>query len=123
LLNHLQDCGTDMRTLDRCYLPQTLMRHFRVQPRDLLEPAETPGLRRVFITVLDRVDRLNLAAEELPYLVRGRRLRAETTFICRLATRLADRLSKADPLAARVALTRTDTALSLLRAMGALVWR
>ena len=29
LLNHLQDCGTDMRTLDRCYIPQTLMRHFR----------------------------------------------------------------------------------------------
>jgi squalene synthase HpnC len=123
LLNHLQDCGDDMRTLDRCYIPQTLMRHFSVSPRDLLGREETPALRRAFITILDRVDRLNLAAEELPYLVRSRRLRAETTFICRLALRLADRLTRNDPLAHRVALTKADGALSLLRALGALVWR
>ncbi len=123
LLNHLQDCGTDMRTLDRCYIPQTLMRHFRVGARDLLGPEETPALRRAFITILDRVDRLNLAAEELPYMVRNRRLRAETRFICRLAVRLAERLAHGDPLAKRVALTKTDGALSLIRALGALVWR
>lgn len=123
LLNHLQDCGTDMRMLDRCYIPQILMRHFRVNTGDLLAPEETPALRRAFITVLDRVGRLNLAAEELPSLVRSRRLRAETMFICRLARRLADRLSKGDPLAKRVALTKVDGALSLTRALGALVWR
>ncbi len=123
LLNHLQDCGTDIRRLDRCYIPQTLMRHFRVSTSDLLGTEETPALRRAFITVLDRVDRLNLAAEELPYLVRGRRLRAETMFICRLAMRLADRLSRTDPLANRVALTKADGTLSLFRALGALVWR
>jgi hydroxysqualene synthase len=123
LLNHLQDCGKDMQTLDRCYIPQTLMRHFRIQPRDLLAPGESPALRRAFITILDRVDRLNLAAEELPWLVRSRRLRAETTFICRLALRLAERLTKADPLAHRVKLTKMDGTLSLVRALGALVWR
>jgi farnesyl-diphosphate farnesyltransferase len=122
LLNHLQDCGKDMRELDRCYIPQTLMRHFRVGPRDLFGPEETPALRRTFITVLDRVDRLNLAAEELPGSVRSRRLRAETTFICRLAIRLAERLAKTDPLAKRVALTKADGAFSLLRALGALAW-
>jgi len=55
--------------------------------------------------------------------LRSRRLRAETMFICRLALRLADRLGKADPLAQRVALSKADGALSLLRALGALVWR
>jgi hydroxysqualene synthase len=123
ILNHMQDCADDLRTLDRCYIPQTLMRHFGVVTADLLRPAETPALRRAFITMLDRVDRLNLAAEELPDLVRGRRLRAETTFICRLAIRLADRLTKGDPLAGRVALTKMDGAFSLLRAVGALMWR
>jgi farnesyl-diphosphate farnesyltransferase len=123
LLNHLQDCGTDMRTLDRCYIPGTLMRHFGVKTRDLLGSEEPPALRRAITTVLDRVDRLNLAAEELPHLVRSRRLRAETVFICRLATRLTDRLAKNDPLAKRVALTKADGALSLMRALGALVWR
>ena len=123
LLNHLQDCGTDMKKLDRCYIPQTLMRHFQVNTRDLLGPEETPALRRAFITVLDRVDRLHLAAEELPYLVRNRRLRAETMLICRLSVRLADRLARNDPLAKRVGLTRIDGTFSLLRALGALVWR
>jgi farnesyl-diphosphate farnesyltransferase len=123
LLNHLQDCGNDIRTLDRCYIPETLMRHFQINTRDLLGPEETPALRRAFITVLDRVDRLNLAAEELPYLVRSRRLRAETMFICGLSVRLAERLAKADPLAQRVALTKKDGVFSLLRALGALVWR
>jgi hypothetical protein len=55
--------------------------------------------------------------------VRSRRLRAETTFICRLAIRLADRLARNDPLAQRVALSKGDAALSLMRALGALVWR
>jgi len=123
LLNHLQDCGDDLRNLDRCYIPQTLMRHFKIDVRDLLGPAETPALRRAFITILDRVDRLNLAAEELPWLVRSRRLRAETTFICRLSIRLAERLARGDPLATRVKLTKGDATLSLLRALGALVWR
>jgi farnesyl-diphosphate farnesyltransferase len=123
LLNHLQDCGEDLRALDRCYIPATLMRHFGVVPADLLAPSETPGLRRAFITILDRVDRLNLAAEDLPNLVRSRRLRAETTFICKLALRLAARLAKGDPLATRVALSKSDGAFSLMRAVGALVWR
>jgi hydroxysqualene synthase len=123
ILNHLQDCGTDMRTLNRCYLPQTLMRHFGVTARDLLAAAETPALRRVFITVLDQVHRLNQAAAELPKLVQSRRLRAETMFICRLARRLTVRLGKSDPLAQRVALTKADAARSLLRALGALAWR
>jgi squalene synthase HpnC len=123
LLNHLQDCAADMRTLDRCYIPQTLMRHFRINTRDLLGPEETPLLRRAFITVLDRVDRLSLVAEELPYLVRSRRLRAEAMLICRLSMRLAERLARTDPLAHRVKLTKTDGTLSLLRALGALVWR
>jgi phytoene/squalene synthetase len=123
LLNHLQDCGDDMRQLDRCYIPQTLLRHFGVDSRDLLGAEETPALRRAFITVLDRVDRLNLAAEELPWLVRGRRLRAETMLICRLSVRLAGRLTKSDPISQRVALTKMDGTFSLIRALGALVWR
>ena len=123
ILNHLQDCADDMREMDRCYLPQVLMRHFGARPLDLLRPMETPALRRVFITVLDRIDRLNLAAEELPDMVRSRRLRAETTMICGLAARLAARLGKNDPIAQRVALTKRDGMLSLFRAFGAFAWR
>ncbi len=123
VLNHMQDCRADLRALDRCYVPQTLMRHFDVETKDLLRDEETPALRRTFITLLDRIDRLNLAAEALPDMVKSRRLRAETAFIYGLAIRLTNRLAKDDPLAKRVALTRTDTVMSFFRAVGAFVWR
>jgi len=123
ILNHMQDCRDDLRTLDRCYIPQTLMRHFDVRTEDLLRDAETPGLRRAFITILDRIDRLNLAAQELPEAVRSRRLRAETALICALSLRLANRLANGDPLARRVKLTKLDGLMGLFRAFGAFAWR
>ena len=123
VMNHIQDCAKDLRTLDRCYIPRALMKHFSVATGDLLRPAESPALRRVFITMLDRVDRLNLAAADLPGEVRSRRLRAETTMICKLADRLAARLTRQDPLAERVALTKTDSMLSLMGGIGAFLWR
>ena len=123
ILNHLQDCRDDLRTLDRCYIPQTLLRHFGVKTEDLLSSEETPALRRAFITILDRIDRLNLAAENLPDEVKSRRLRAETSFICGLAVRLAARLTKYDPVAARVKLSKIDGLMCFFRAAGAFAWR
>ena len=121
VLNHLQDCGKDLVNLDRCYLPMNLMDHFGARIDDLRKPAESPALRRVFVTLLDRIDRLNQAAAELPSIARDRRLRLETAVICGLARRLANRLAYNDPLAMRVKLTKADAILSVLGAMRFLV--
>lgn len=123
VLNHIQDCAKDLEELDRCYIPRTLMKHFGVTENDLKRDQETPGLRRAFITMLDRVDRLNLAAEELPDMVRSNRLRGETMFICRLSTRLGTRLANNDPIAKRVGLKKIDFFMAACRALGALAWR
>ena len=116
VLNHLQDCAKDLAQLDRCYLPQALLDHFGASVEDLRRPKETPGLRRVFVTLLDRIDRLNQAAAELPQITRNRRLRLESAVILRLARRLGRRLAQNDPLATRVKLSKTD---GLLSAIGA----
>jgi len=121
ILNHLQDCGKDLAQLDRCYLPQSLLDHFSTSVEDLRLPAETPGMRRVFITLLDRIDRLNHAAAELPEVVRSRRLRLETAIIHGLAKRLARRLVNNDPLAGRVKLTKSDAVLAILTSIPALI--
>jgi farnesyl-diphosphate farnesyltransferase len=121
ILNHIQDCAKDLAELDRCYLPQVLMDHFSASVGDLRLPAETPALRRVFITLLDRVDRMNHAASELPEIVRNRRLRIETGIIHGLAKRLARRLVNNDPLASRVKLRKTDAVFSSLAAVFYLV--
>jgi farnesyl-diphosphate farnesyltransferase len=117
ILNHMQDCAKDLAELDRCYLPQSLLDHFGATVADLRLPAETPALRRVFVTLLDRIDRMNHAASELPEIVRNRRLRVETGIIHGLAKRLARRLVHGDPLAGRVKLRTTDAVFSVLSAM------
>jgi hydroxysqualene synthase len=117
ILNHMQDCANDLAELDRCYLPQVLLDHFGASVADLRLPVETAALRRVFVTLLDRVDRMNHAASELPEIVRNRRLRIETGIIHGLAKRLARRLVHNDPLASRVKLHKTDAVFSTLGAM------
>ena len=117
ILNHIQVCAKDLAELDRCYLPQILLDHFGASVEDLRRPAETPALRRVFATLLDRIDRMNHAATELPETVRDLRLRIETGIIHGLATRLARRLGRNDPLAARVKLRPADAVFSVVSAI------
>ena len=114
ILNHIQDCAKDLAELDRCYLPQALLDHFGTTIEDLRLPAETPALRRVFVTLLDRIDRMNHAASELPEIVRNRRLRLETGVIYGLSKRLAHRLAHNDPIAGRVKLQKVDAVFSVL---------
>jgi squalene synthase HpnC len=114
ILNHIQDCAKDLAELDRCYLPQSLLDHFGATVEDLRLPAETPALRRVFITLLDRIDRMNHAASELPEIVKDWRLRLETAVIHGLAKRLGRRLVHNDPIANRIKLTKSDAVFSVL---------
>jgi hydroxysqualene synthase len=114
VLNHIQDCAKDLAELGRCYLPQTLLDHFGASVDDLRLAAETPALRRVFITLLDRIDRMNQAASELPEIVRNVRLRLETAVIHGLSKRLARRLARHDPVANRVKLHKRDAVFSVL---------
>lgn len=117
ILNHIQDGANDLAELDRCYLPQALLDHFGATVADLRLPSETPALRRVFITLLDRIDRMNQAAADLPTTVRNRRLRLETGIIHGLSKRLARRLAQGDPLANRVKLQKADVVFSVLTSL------
>jgi farnesyl-diphosphate farnesyltransferase len=120
VLNHLQDCATDLAELDRCYLPLDMLEAAGASVEDLRRPEETPALRVVFSALLDRCDELNRAAAALPARARGVRLRLECAVIVALAKRLTARLRTADPIAARVKLTRGDVARSAARALAAL---
>ena len=117
VLNHLQDCQKDLHDLDRCYLPLDLMSAAGTDVTALSAKAETPGLRQVFASLLDRCDALNAEAATLPRLVRDRRLRIETGVIANLARRLTARLRRNDPIAGRVKLTKMDAVGALLGAL------
>jgi len=117
VLNHLQDCAKDLEMLDRCYLPEGLMADFGTSVADLRRPAMTPGMRKVFGSVLHRVERMTRFASDLPKRVKDRRLRMETAAIVGLAKRLAVRLERGDPLAAPVKLSKLDFAASFLASL------
>ena len=117
VLNHLQDCMDDLRQLDRCYLPEDLMTSFGTGIEDLRRRSMTTGMRKVFASILHRVERMTRFASDLPNRVQDRRLRLETATIVSLAKRLATRLEKEDPLAAPVKLSKGDFAASVLKSL------
>jgi hydroxysqualene synthase len=117
VLNHMQDCGKDLRALDRSYLPQDMLDEAGATVTDVLAAAETPGLRRVFARMLDAVDGLNETAGRFPPAIRDRRLRLEVGVIVGLARRLTRRLRHGDPVATRVKLAKTDVAGSVVAAL------
>lgn len=109
VLNHLQDCREDFRRMDRVYLPEPwLLEAGGGGVADLDRPAATPAVRRTIDRCLDGVEDLMVRARTLPARLRSRRLAMESAVIVRLADRLAARLSRGDPLAERVALSKGD---------------
>lgn len=108
VLNHLQDCQTDHRVLDRVYLPLDWMAEAGVTVDDLQARQAVPGLRQVLDRCLDGTERLLELARTLPGRLVSRRLGMESAVIVQLAGRLTERLRRGDPIAGRVALTKLD---------------
>lgn len=117
VLNHLQDCGKDLRELDRCYVPQDWLHAQGLNTDDLARPVTSPSLRVVFNQMLTETEKLNERAADLPKLVKSRRLRMECAVICYLARRLTVLLKKGDPLATRVKLSKPDMFAATLHSL------
>ncbi|AHJ63867.1 Farnesyl-diphosphate farnesyltransferase [Granulibacter bethesdensis] len=120
VLNHLQDCGKDLASLDRCYLPADILDAHGARIADLRRSSCSPALRQVLDDLLNRTERLNVEAAPLSGLTADRWLRVNVAMIHRLAERLAQRLRHGDPLARRVKLRCIDIALSLFQGLRAL---
>ena len=123
VLNHLQDCRNDYRDLDRIYLPQDWLAEAGVRMEDLDAYATTPALRTVLDRCLHGVDDLMTTAKTLPGRLRSRRLAMEVSVIAHLAGRLAERLRRGDPLAGRVALSKSDFVRCGATGIGAVLLR
>ena len=117
ILNHLQDCAKDFVALGRSYLPADWLTREGLTAEAVRQPATSPGLRRVFHSVLTETALLNAEARLLPGLTRARGLRVETAIIAGLAQRLHHRLTLGDPLAGRVKLRPADIAGAVLAAL------
>jgi len=102
IINHLQDCAKDYRSLDRVYLPLDTMAEYAAAPEILAAARATPALRSV-IGVLARRN-AELLEQSAPFAshIRDARLALEVSVIQRLAENLNDWLLVRDPLSERV---------------------
>ncbi|AYN87473.1 squalene/phytoene synthase family protein [Commensalibacter melissae] len=116
ILNHLQDCRSDLIRLDRCYIPLDMLRAENVDVQAVKDEGTISGLRNVFDYILDYIDDLNREAEQLIRLTSNRRLRMEISVILTLACSLTEHLRKEDPLATRVKLNYKDAIKAVLYA-------
>ena len=102
IINHLQDCAKDYRSLDRVYLPLDTMEEHGAAPEMLAAPRAAPALRFAIAALVRR--NAQLLARSAPFAahIRDWRLALEVSLIQRLAEDLNGRLLVRDPLSERV---------------------
>ena len=105
VINHLQDCAKDYRSLNRVYLPLDTMNECGAKPEMLAAPRATPALRSAIATLARR--NAQLLAQSAPFAahIRDRRLALEVSLIQTLAENLnAKLLVREEPLHIAVSL-------------------
>lgn len=123
VINHIQDCAEDYRELDRVYIPLEWLEEAGAGVGDLEAGATAPGLRRVLDRMLDGVDWLLVVAQPFPHRTGSLGLALEGAVTLEIAQRLSALLRSRDPLAGRVALSRTGYAGAAVRGVWRGLWR
>ncbi len=102
VINHLQDCGKDYRTLDRVYIPQDALASAGVDVTTLGADRASLALKKVIEALACRTSQLLCDAKPFSGQIRDFRLALEVSVIQRLAEDLVRRLQRYDPLCERV---------------------
>ena len=108
VINHLQDCRDDYRSLNRVYLPGDWLAAEGARVEELDSTQASPALRRVIDRTLGATERLMVDARRLPNGLVSRRLAMESGAIVAIADALIGRLRAMDPLGQRVQLGRLE---------------
>jgi phytoene/squalene synthetase len=110
IINHLQDCGADYRSLDRVYIPLDALAAEGVGVEALGEARASPALRAGIAKLAQRTAGLLERSGGFASRVRDPRLALEIAVIQTLAERLAHILQTRDPLSERVHLAKPAVA-------------
>ncbi len=98
VINHLQDCGKDFRTIDRVYIPTGNLEAAGIGVEALGKPSASPELRKVIAGLAQQTRQLLQRSAPFAAYIKDRRLSAEVAVIQRLAEDLTGLLLTRDPL-------------------------
>ena len=116
VINHLQDCGKDFRTIGRVYVPADALAAHGAPIEAFGASRASPGLRATIVALAHQTRGLLDQSAGFATVIRDRRLAAEVAAIHRLATSLVDRLERFDPLSERVHHGKAEAAFIAARA-------
>jgi squalene synthase HpnC len=102
VINHLQDCAKDYRSLDRVYLPLDVLAAHGTAVDALAAAQASPALRAAIEELARRTNTLLDQSRPFAGEIADRRLALEVGVIQALAESLAKRLIRRDPLSERV---------------------
>jgi hydroxysqualene synthase len=126
IINHLQDCGADYRSLDRVYVPQDALAAQGLGADALGAASASPALRTVLQGVAQQNAPLVALGGNLPGEVRDFRLCLETAVIASLARKLNALLLERDPLSEPVHLAKvgifTSAGIGIADGLRAFFW-
>ena len=108
IINHLQDCAKDYRSLNRVYLPQDLMAGHGIAPEALAAKCACSGLKAVVNALARKNAELLAHSASFAGRIADRRLGLEVALIQRFAEDLNTRLLTRDPLCERVHHRKTE---------------
>jgi hydroxysqualene synthase len=119
IINHLQDCAEDYRSIDRVYIPLNDLSAQGASVEALAEPRSSKPLLACLHALAAKTETLMPDAASLPSSVADLRLAAETAAIVELARKLIQLLKTRDPLCDRVHLSKFQAASVAARATAA----
>lgn len=106
IINHLQDCAKDYRSLNRVYIPLDAMAAAGTNAQALGAPKASPELRECLHGLARRTEKLLRDGDPLPDLVKDTRAALWVSVVQELAQRLVRVLQRRDPLSERVHFTK-----------------
>lgn len=106
IINHLQDCGDDYRSLGRVYIPRDALVAYGLEVEALCAKQASPALRQCLQGLAARCAGLLQQSRPLAGMVADTRLAMEIAAIQALAERLVAILQQRDPLSERVHLSK-----------------
>ncbi len=110
VINHLQDCAKDYRTLNRVYLPEDTLAAAGARVEDLAAPQACPALKAVIHGLAAKNAGLLARARPFARGIRDGRLALEVDLIQTLAEDLNAKLMRRDPLSEPVHHSKLDVA-------------
>lgn len=102
LLNHMSGIKEDLSLLRRCYIPQSMMDEYDVRASDLGLQTTLPEVRRLLVSLMLKIEKMQPDAEILPHLVKNFRLRVNVCVILSLINSMIQKYKNTDILQAGI---------------------